>query len=127
MNVFKEKVKIGIVKNGEFEFLEEIEMIVDTGSHLTSIPEDVVQSCNLPILGEIEVKLSDGRKVKKKWTYVALEVRGKRTVSPVTICLPEGIPVLGSISLEAMGLAVDPVNKKLIPVDIFELGGLCVG
>ena len=42
---------------------------------------------------------------------------------PVMFADPGDSPVLGASALEILGLAVDPIEKKLIPRDYLALGG----
>lgn len=38
-------------------------------------------------------------------------------VSPVVFWDEESLPLLGAVTLEILGLGIDPVNRRLIPVD----------
>lgn len=38
-------------------------------------------------------------------------------VSPVAFRDEESLPLLGAVTLEILGLGIDPVNRRLIPVD----------
>ena len=49
---------------------------------------------------------------------VRLTLDGQETTTPCFIA-PAGPPLLGAVALESLFLAVDPVAKRLIPVDGF--------
>lgn len=49
---------------------------------------------------------------------VSLTLDGQRTTTPCFIA-PDGPPLLGAVALESLFLAVDPVAKRLIPVEGF--------
>ena len=45
-------------------------------------------------------------------------------VSPVVFWDEESLPLLGAVTLEILGLGIDPVNRRLIPVDALLLPAL---
>jgi len=48
---------------------------------------------------------------------VELECEGRRATTPVLVC-PAAAPVLlGATTLEELGLGIDPLNRRLVPVD----------
>jgi hypothetical protein len=47
-----------------------------------------------------------------------LALNGDEITTPCFIA-PDGPPLLGAVALESLFLAVDPVAKRLIPVDGF--------
>jgi predicted aspartyl protease len=62
-------------------------------------------------------ELADGRQLELEIGRAWVRVDGQREYTQVVFG-PEGSePVLGAITLEEMNLAVDPVARKLVPVN----------
>jgi clan AA aspartic protease len=93
-----------------------VELLVDTGSTYMLLPPDVVAALGLPIREERPAELASGERV----VHGVGEVRvglGNREFFSVFVAGPTGCPaLLGAVTLEAFGLAVDPVNERLFPV-----------
>jgi hypothetical protein len=47
-----------------------------------------------------------------------VEYDSERAIVPVIFGEPEDIPVLGITALESLGYQLDPVRKKLVPVEL---------
>jgi predicted aspartyl protease len=48
----------------------------------------------------------------------AVEYGERRAVVPVVFGEPEDTPVLGATALESLGYQVDPVSKRLKPIEL---------
>lgn len=51
----------------------------------------------------------------------AMEYGGRMAVVPVVFGEPGDTPVLGAVSLEALGYKLNPVTKKLEPIELLML------
>ena len=47
-----------------------------------------------------------------------MEYGGRRAVVPIVFGEPEDTPIFGTITLESLGYQVDPVSKKLKPIEL---------
>ena len=90
--------------------------LVDTGAHYTLLPKVLVEKLGLKGVRVQEFILADGKSVKRKMGRAIVEIDGKS--EPTTVILGEqsDSALLGTITLEQMGLMVDPFNRKLRPV-----------
>jgi clan AA aspartic protease len=93
-----------------------IAMLVDTGSTYMLLPPEVVAALALPIREQREAELASGERV----LYGVGEVRVRlfdREYANVFVAGPPGCPtLLGAFTLEAFGLAADPVHERIFPV-----------
>ncbi len=48
-----------------------------------------------------------------------IRLDGKECVSPVVFWDEGSVPLLGAVTLEILGLAIDPVHGRLVPVEAF--------
>jgi len=90
-------------------------LLVDTGATWTTLPGDVAADIGAAQLGMRRVRLADGR--VEEWPAAAIHITLDGHEGP-TFCLigPRGGPsLLGAVTLEELGLAVDPAARRLVP------------
>src|SRR3990172_5704998 len=89
---------------------------VDTGATYTTLPRDVVEALGCQPIGKRHVLLANGREEEWPVGAVSLTLEGQELP---TVCLigPNGGPaLLGAVTLEEFALSVDPVAKRLVPL-----------
>ena len=97
---------------------QRLEAMVDTGAAYSVAPRPLLESLGCRPIRPQRVMLADGR--VEEWTVgqIDVECEGRRATTPVLMGPPTSPVLLGAITLEALGLGVDPINQRLIPVDI---------
>jgi len=96
---------------------EELDALVDTGATNTVIPGGLLRHLGVEPHRTSVFELADGRQLELEIGRAWVRVDGQREYTQVVFG-PEGSePVLGAITLEEMNLAVDPVARKLVPVN----------
>ena len=92
-----------------------VRMLVDTGAAYTIIPPRLADEIGLVRLPfRVSVMLADGRQAEVEAGVAELSVAGRR--APVTVLVMEvAEPLLGSESLGALGLRLDPSTGRLEP------------
>jgi predicted aspartyl protease len=93
-----------------------VQLLVDTGATYTTLPREVVDAIGARCVGTRRVVLASGS--QDEWPVAAILLAIGRQEAP-TLCFvgPEGGPaLLGAVSLEELGLGVDPVERRLIEV-----------
>jgi predicted aspartyl protease len=63
--------------------------------------------------------MADGRTEEWVLTQVDVECEGRRATTPVLMGPTAGPTLLGVTTLEELGLGIDPLNRRLIPVDLY--------
>lgn len=91
----------------------EEDFIVDSGATYTVLPQKLVKKLDLKPSFEQKFTLADGKVVKRKVGNALVEFRGRETASPVVLGRKKDNPLLGALTLEALGLALDPFQRKL--------------
>lgn len=98
-----------------------LQVLVDTGATLTSLPRILLESIGvIPGMRRTFV-LADGRKVERETGAVVATLNGVTMPIPVMFAESDDAAVLGATALEILGFAVDPVEKKLVPRDLLAL------
>jgi predicted aspartyl protease len=65
-----------------------------------------------------KIRIFGGDVIERDMSGAVVEYEGKRAVVPVTFGGPEDTPVLGATALESLGYQLDPVTKKLKPIEL---------
>ncbi len=97
---------------------EETELLVDTGATLLVVPRSLAERLELVIRRSQPVLIAGGQRAEWPVAEVGLSLDGPDVTTPCFIA-PEGPALLGAVALESLFLAVDPVAKRLIPVEGF--------
>ncbi len=95
-----------------------LELLVDTGASLLVVPRPVADELDIPMVRTQPVQTAGGR--REAWPDLrgAPRVDGHEVTTPCFIS-PGGPALLGAVALESLFLAVDPVAKRLVPVEGF--------
>jgi predicted aspartyl protease len=93
-----------------------LECLVDTGATYSIIPAPLLEQLGIRLLREDTFTVATGE--QRTWTMggVQLQVNGRTGWSMAVFGPVETPPVLGAHGLEALGLGVDPVRRRLIPI-----------
>lgn len=97
---------------------EEVEFLVDTGATLLVVPRPLAELLGLTPRRSQAVVMAGGQREVWPVSEVRLTLDGQEIPTPCFIG-PAGPPLLGAVPLESLFLAVDPVGKRLIPVEGF--------
>jgi predicted aspartyl protease len=97
---------------------EDLSLLVDTGATFLVIPQDVASRLDLRPTRACPLRLAGGR--TEVWPLAEVRLR-LAELEVTTPCLigPDGPALLGAVALESLLLAVDPVAKRLLPVEAF--------
>jgi predicted aspartyl protease len=91
---------------------------VDTGATLLLVPRSLADRLELVARRSQPVLIAGGQRVEWPVAEVSLSLNGSSVTTPCFIA-PDGPALLGAVALESFFLAVDPIAKRLIPVEGF--------
>ena len=98
------------------EITESLELLVDSGAIYSVVPAQVLDRLGIKPLAEQEFRLADGSKIVRR-KGIALLKREDRIGGADVIFGEEGdSQLLGAFTLEALGLALDPLRRELRPL-----------
>ncbi len=97
---------------------EDIELLVDTGATLSVVPRSLAERLELKAVRSQRVVIAGGQRDVWPVAEARLSLNGVEVTTPCFIA-PDGPALLGAVALESLFLAVDPVAKRLVPVDGF--------
>ena len=110
VGIVRAKVRVFSADQGDSKTLE---LIVDTGSLFSWVPEEMMQSLGLHPSERWKVRPIDGRETERPLCDAAIECEGREGVVPIIFAQPGDFHVLGVTALERLGLEVDPRARVL--------------
>ena len=111
-------IEVGNTRGDRFET---VEVMVDTGSTYTALPGDLLRRLGVPVAEIAQSELADGSMAPTEVGDTIIRLAGRQFPTPV-IFGGDGEPsLLGVMALERARLAVDPVNGRLIPVNVLRM------
>jgi predicted aspartyl protease len=115
MGVFTVKVTVWNPRKPEIKI--NLELLVDSGATYTVLPANVLKSLEIEPIRSIKLRLADNRVIEKPLGEIGIEIEGYRASATPVVFGNEGIYLLGSVTMEQLGLMPDPVHKKLKPTE----------
>ncbi len=86
--------------------------LVDTGATFTTIPSSTAKKLRLKSLGKRRVSTAAKTQLLDQ-SYAYVEIKGRNTVTPLLISKTLNKILIGVITLEALGLSVEPTKGRL--------------
>ena len=90
--------------------------MVDTGASYSQIPDSILRALGVVPDSRRTFRVADGREVERDVGETRLRLNGSSRMTVVVFGAEDSEAVLGAVTLEELGLAVDPLNRRLIPV-----------
>lgn len=88
--------------------------LVDTGSELTWVPAEQLESLGIERAKQLRFRLADGRVLERSVGGARLYAVGTSTWDDVVFAEPGDSVLLGARSLEGLNVRVDPMRKELV-------------
>ena len=96
---------------------EDVELMVDSEALFTSIPRPVLEKLGLKPVARHRLRVFSGEVIERDVGGAVVEYEGRRAIVSVVFGEPGDVAVLGVTALEALGYQLDPVTKRLKPVE----------
>ncbi len=111
-------LEIEIGNPADPEVTENLEFLIDSGAVYSVVPEAILTKLGIKPLTQEQFRLADGTKILRK-KGVALFKYGERLGGADAIFGEEGdATFLGALTLEALGLSLDPLKRELRPLPL---------
>ena len=92
----------------------DLEAIVDTGAAYTTLPACLLHELGVAPLGARRFLIADGRRITMEWGEARATIDGESVTTLVVFGDDAASALLGAYPLEGLGLAVDPVEQRLV-------------
>lgn len=93
-----------------------VNFLVDSGATYTLLPELAWRSIELQPKRSMTFTLADGTQTQRMVSEAHIAVAGEDGTSPVILGEPGDEALLGAVTLEVMGLVLNPFKRTLQPM-----------
>ena len=108
------KVKVG--NPAKPNVTKELEFLVDSGAIYSVVPSAVLRKLGIKPLATQEFRLADGSSIKRRKGGALFRYENRVGVADVIFGQKGDSLLLGAFTLEALGLALDPLRRELKPL-----------
>jgi predicted aspartyl protease len=98
------------------EVAEELDFLVDSGATFSVVPGEVLARRGLEPRREQESRLANATRIVRGRGVALFGYGDREAVAEVIFGEPGDAILLGAMTLEAMGLCLDPLKRKLLPI-----------
>ena len=98
-----------------------VDLVVDTGATYTVLPSGLLKGLGIKPTRSVKLRLADKRVLERPLGEVGVEIEGYTASATPVVFGEEGVFLLGSVTMEQLALAPDPVEKKLKPVEVLPM------
>jgi predicted aspartyl protease len=116
-------VKLRVWNPAQPEHAEELDAYVDTGAAFSWILRSRLARLGVAPSRSMPFRTIDGRVLERDMATVQIGVDGYSVPDVVVVAEPGEMEVMGAHSIEGLGLAADPIQKKLVPTIMLALAG----
>jgi predicted aspartyl protease len=113
MGTFKTKLRVW--NPAQPEKAEEVEVFVDTGAAFSWVARARLEHLGVSLSRRMPFRRIDDRVLERDLAIVYIGTDGYMAPDLVVMAEPGEMEVMGAHSIEGLGLAADPVQKKLVP------------
>ena len=119
MGTFKTKFHVWNPEHPEK--VEELEAFVDTGAAFSWVSRQRLERLGVGPTRRMPFRTIEGRVLERDLATVYVSTDGYSVPDVVVMAEPGEVEVLGAHSVEGLGMAADPVQKKLVPTIMLAL------
>ena len=98
------------------EGTEDLSFLVDSGATYTVLPSDSWRSIGLRPTRTVNFTLADGTRIERRVSEALISLPQGTAHSPVVLGETEDEALLGIVTLENIGLILNPFTRKLQPM-----------
>ena len=95
-----------------------VRFLVDSGAIYSVLPERVWKRLGLRRSRHARFELADGTAITRGVSRCTFEIAGVSDTSPVVLGGPRDAPLLGMVTLETLGLMLNPLTRELLPMKL---------
>lgn len=104
------------------EETEKLEFLIDSGAIYSVVPREILERLEIRPLTRQEFRLADGSKIARDKGIALFKYQDQVGGADVIFGEPGDSILLGAFTLEALGLALDPLRRELKPIPMILAG-----
>ncbi|HCS79501.1 TPA: aspartyl protease [Patescibacteria group bacterium] len=94
---------------------KKVQFLVDSGAVYSVVPEKDLKQLGITDTDTERFTLANGEVIEKAVGNALFEFQGKKRSSPVVFGAKD-VYLLGAVTLESLGVILDPINRQLRPL-----------
>jgi len=106
-------VELEIANVAQPKKTERVEFLVDSGAVYSVVPARVLKRLGIKPLGKETFRLANGEKIVRRKGGALFRYNGRIGVADVIFGEKGDAVLLGALTLEALGLSLDPLKREL--------------
>ena len=110
------EVRVRVVNLADAKRFAELDMVVDSGAIYSVVPAGVLRRIGVEPTEMQTFGLANGATVRRELGNVRYEIADRSRAAPVIFGRRGDAPLLGVVTLEALGLRLDPLRRRLRPL-----------
>ena len=95
---------------------KKLSLLIDSGVVYSVVPKTILSALGVKPHSTKTFTLADGSEIKRKVGDVVFKLNRSQGASPVIFGEKGDSTLLGTVSLEALGLLLDPIRRELRPL-----------
>ncbi len=107
-----------VARVGKGKRSQRLRLLVDSGASFSLLPEKVWKRLRLKPLDRVTLVLANGTEIERPLSEVWFEYRGAGRTSPGILGTGGDEALLGAVTLETMGLMLNPLSRELLPMKL---------
>lgn len=115
-------LEVEIAKEADARVWEKLEFLIDSGAVYSVVPTPVLEKMSIKPYDEQTFRLANGEKIVRKRGFSFFRFGGRKGVSDVIFGEPGDSNLFGVLTLESLGLALDPLKRELKPLPMILAG-----
>lgn len=109
-------LKVQVSNPAKPKVKEEVEFLVDSGAVYSVVPTPILKRLGIKRLATEEFRLADGSTIRRKKGGALFRYQKRIGVADVIFGEEGDSNLLGALTLEALGLSLDPLKRELRPL-----------
>jgi len=116
MGLTRIEIEVGNPANPEITV--PVDFLVDSGAIYSVVPTEILQKLGIKPLIEEKFSLADGSRITRQKSGAMFKYQARIGVADVIFGEKDDAVLLGCFTLEALGLALDPLKRELKPLPL---------
>lgn len=109
-------VIIKIINPANEKKSQSVQMMVDSGALYSVVPEPTLKKLGIKPHSKKQFTLANGQTIERAIGDATFAYSGERGASPVIFGQSGDSQLLGAVTLEALGLMLDPLKREIRPL-----------
>ena len=110
------RVTISVANPAKPKRSVDVEFLVDSGAVYSVVPSSVLRHLGVKPHSKQVFQLADGSQITRRRGDALFRMNGKQGMAPVVFGEKGDSTLLGMVTLEALGVILDPIRRELRPL-----------